>query len=520
MAWLHTWAGLLLGWVLYFMFLTGSAGYFDTEIDYWMRPEIPQRAGFPPAATSIAFALQRIEEQAPNAQRFIVYPPNRRDVPELSLYWSTLPDSSGRVSSKNEVLDRTTGAPIAARATGGGEALYQMHYVLRYLPSAAAYWIVGAATMFMLVAILSGVITHKKIFSDFFTFRPRKGQRSWLDAHNALGVMALPFHLMITYSGLVFFCFTYMPLVVAGSYGTGGANRQQFFDEVFARPGNTLPRANVAAPFASLEAMAGEAERRWGEGEIRSIDVRNPGDANARVSFTRAHVTPTSNGDHLDFDGGTGVLLPGSPIDRSGPTLVNDTMLSLHEGLFSGPALRWLYFLAGIAGTAMIGTGLVHWTAKRRKQSDRPHVGSRLVEHLNVGTIAGLPIAVAAYFLANRLLPLGLAGRAAWEINALFLAWAAMLAYPLLRPLRRAWIEQCAVAAVLFAAIPVVNALTTERHLGVSLPAGDWVFAGFDLTMLAFAAGFGAAAYRLRKHPRATPADASDRVDLSSTEPA
>ena len=38
MAWLHTWLGLLFGWVLYFIFVTGTAGYLDTEIDRWMRP--------------------------------------------------------------------------------------------------------------------------------------------------------------------------------------------------------------------------------------------------------------------------------------------------------------------------------------------------------------------------------------------------------------------------------------------------------------------------------------------------
>lgn len=40
MNWLHTWAGLVLGWLLYFMFLTGTLGYFDEEIDRWMKPEI------------------------------------------------------------------------------------------------------------------------------------------------------------------------------------------------------------------------------------------------------------------------------------------------------------------------------------------------------------------------------------------------------------------------------------------------------------------------------------------------
>ncbi|MEM9335787.1 MAG: PepSY-associated TM helix domain-containing protein, partial [Pseudomonadota bacterium] len=39
MTWLHTWTGLLFCWILYFMFVTGTLGYFDTEIDHWMAPE-------------------------------------------------------------------------------------------------------------------------------------------------------------------------------------------------------------------------------------------------------------------------------------------------------------------------------------------------------------------------------------------------------------------------------------------------------------------------------------------------
>lgn len=41
MSWLHTWSGLLLGWVLFAIFLTGTLAVFDKEIDNWMRPETP-----------------------------------------------------------------------------------------------------------------------------------------------------------------------------------------------------------------------------------------------------------------------------------------------------------------------------------------------------------------------------------------------------------------------------------------------------------------------------------------------
>ena len=38
-SWLHTWTGLVVGWVLFFVFVTGTAGYFQHEITRWMQPE-------------------------------------------------------------------------------------------------------------------------------------------------------------------------------------------------------------------------------------------------------------------------------------------------------------------------------------------------------------------------------------------------------------------------------------------------------------------------------------------------
>ena len=40
-SWLHTWTGLIVGWVLFFVFVTGTPGYFQTEITRWMQPERP-----------------------------------------------------------------------------------------------------------------------------------------------------------------------------------------------------------------------------------------------------------------------------------------------------------------------------------------------------------------------------------------------------------------------------------------------------------------------------------------------
>lgn len=82
----------------------------------------------------------------------------------------------------------------------------------------------------------------------------------------------------------------------------------------------------------------------------------------------------------------------------------------LHFAQFGGRPMRWLYFIMGLAATVMIATGLVLWTTKRqRTQAGRSsQTGYRIVEVLNVATVAGLPVGVAAFFWANRLLPMAL----------------------------------------------------------------------------------------------------------------
>ena len=55
MAWLHTWTGLLLGWLLFAIFLTGTIAYFRSEVTYWMRPELHGSVqGADPAGLALA----------------------------------------------------------------------------------------------------------------------------------------------------------------------------------------------------------------------------------------------------------------------------------------------------------------------------------------------------------------------------------------------------------------------------------------------------------------------------------
>lgn len=505
MSWLHTWAGLLLAMVLYFMFVTGTVGYFNSEVDRWMRPEMPRTQTNLAETELVARALARLGALAPEAEEWFIGLPKGRQNQTLSIYAQPLKGPDGKKPEGiDEHLDPATGQPYAGvRKTGGGSALYSMHYALHYIPYDVATYIVGIATMFMFVSIVTGIVVHKKIFKDFFTFRPGKGQRSWLDAHNVTSVMALPFFVMITYSGLVFYTYEYMPLVKTMFYGVGEKANKTFDRELYAGRYSEPDIAGVKAPLAPLAPMLAEAERRWGTGQVLYLSIMHPGDANAKVNIERyAQASISRNRDLLTFTGTTGELVS-PPLKKEEPAaeIFSSVILALHEGHFAGPLLRWLYFISGLLGAAMIATGTVLWTTKRRQQlrkDELPDAGLRVVERLNAGTIVGLPIGIAVYFWANRLLPVAMVGRDEWEMHALFISWLICLAYPIWRPISRAWIELLFAASVLYALLPLLNAVTTTIHLGRTIPSGDWVLASVDLVAFALGGLFALTAFKLR----------------------
>jgi len=521
MTWLHTWTGLGVGWVLFFMFLTGTAGYFQSQITRWMRPELPLAAERRLMAPEEGYPLTQafLQKQAAGADTWGMDLPSPGVGREhLSVWWQMPEGAQDRYG--NAVLDPTTGERRegeTARSTGGGGFLYRMHYHLHYLPEVWAYWIVGFCGMVLLLALLTGVITHRRLFQDFFLFRPAQGGRSWRDAHAVLGVVALPFFLMITYSGLVFFLFTYMP---AGLLAVFGGDEERLEEELHGHDSHTeehqdapLSRSGVQLPLPSLLDFVAKAGPVWPESTVTGIRVDFPGDSNSVINLFR-HTLPAPDSERMiSFRVSTGERV-GSEEHEHGEDHgwaheVEETLFTLHRGRFAGPLLRWLYFGSGLLGCGMIATGLILWTVKRRPKStgsETSGFGHSLVERLNIGTIAGLPAGIAAYFWANRLLPLDWAHRPEWEAHSLFITWAAMLLYPAFRPVRNAWVEELGFAAALFGLLPFLNVLTTDRHLGVTLPAGDWELAGFDLTMMALGLLFAWTAVRVRPKWEAFPA--------------
>lgn len=518
MSWLHTWSGLLTGWLLFAVFVTGTLAYFRTEITVWMQPEVhvarhDERA--------LAAALRRLQSVGEGARSWGIDLPQPRN-PALQISWS---NSDRRGDGQRETLDPATGEPLDPRKTAGGRFLYDFHYQLHGMDRGTGQMITGICAFVMLLAVITGIVVHKNIFKDFFTFRPGKGQRSWLDAHNVFSVMALPFFIMISASGVTLVATSVLPIVTGAAYdgdargmmqdmrgrrpgqgapgaqpgqpGQGGSARNAEARGGEARGGQARGGAAAAkAPLVDVAALLAEARSQWPDRGVASISIRQPGTAQAIVEFRSVGGELLSNRgmpQSQRFSGVTGVPLDSTPATASVPRQAFAVLEGMHIGVFALPFERWLLFLSGVVGAMMIATGLSMWLVAR--QRDRlsegyRHAGHRVVEVLNVAAMGGVLLAVCAYFWANRLLPAGLEDRQLWEVRAFFGMWLLSLLHAALRAHKVAWVEQLIAMGVLATLLPVLNGLTGGAHLFVAWARGLNGVAAFDITALALGLSF------------------------------
>ena len=111
MAWLHTWSGLLVGWVLFLVFAAGTAAYWRPEITFWMKPEMHAaalQASAQPAtpqqqAERARQAIEWMQANVAGSPCWFIALPSARD-PVSTLMWLKPNDYEiGRASCRERV---------------------------------------------------------------------------------------------------------------------------------------------------------------------------------------------------------------------------------------------------------------------------------------------------------------------------------------------------------------------------------------------------------------------------------
>ena len=478
MNWLHTWSGLIVGWLLFTIFVTGTSAYYKDEINIWMKPEFHKALV---SENAIQIAINKATESIKTSNKVSVSLPNSRTNVISVIVEKTQIAKQKKGRTPPRYYDASSGKEIKETTkTAGGNFLYRFHFELYGISKYLGRWIIGIASMIMFVAIISGILIHKRIFKDIFTFRPENNTRGWMNAHILPAVAALPFLIMITYSGLVLFgniMFPhsmkiyydnnfmklredYMALQINTNYNSNKSIKTNLQKSIIKNKPN---ENNLTSE--KLSKIIAKANNIWpnniGGFNISKIEDRYIVEVTTKNPNT-IFSTRISR-ESITYDANTAEVLKQSNPPSLKSTIINTNtaIRALHEARFANSTLRFFFFLSGILGTVVAGTGLILWIQKRKKKNmTNESFGFWLIEKLNIGTIVGLFIAIGIFFIANRVLTVEENIRRELEINIFFVTWLLAYIHAFIRVTSKAWKEQLLFAAIVFAIIPFINALT------------------------------------------------------------
>lgn len=478
MSWLHSWLGLVFGWIMFVIFLTGTTAYYKNHIDLWAEPTIASTQYEQKNAIKSAYAY--LQENVDTADEWYINLATH-DKPVNHLFWL------GDEGFGSAVLEPQQGEEILLdNEIGLGQFFYLFHFQFHGVDIPLARAIVSLFAFMMLIVLISGIITHKKIFSDFFTLRAFKGQRSWLDVHNLSAVIALPFFLIITLTGLLILFNFYMPQGLTQVYGE---KKLTYFTEIREKSLQSINNEESSPAEMQIEPILNYVYQQWGDREIKRIVIKNPNRSNATFYIEQMQDNSlTLRPNSFYFNAVTGEILE-SNRKNTAIALTSVGSYGLHLAYFAQPFVRLALFFSGILGCVMIASGLLMWSIKRQIQNKgEESIGQYLVDRLNITFILGLPIAMVSAFYSVRLHSLIDPQIVNISfISCFFSFWTMSFTLALLMPQSKLWISQLLILIILCLILPIFNVIYLVSQDMIHHFTDYWLFLRIDLVFIILA---------------------------------
>ena len=484
---LHTWVGLVAGFALFVAFYAGALTVFHHDIPLWQTPaSVDQPAATLPDAQRL---LDGVLERHPAARAHMGMTFPGGDHPQPIAYWQ---DAKG--TWQYAWLDHYDGS-VTPPQTGLAELVNELHYTLG-LPVAGIY-LMGVVSLLYGVALLSGLVIHlPKLAGDLFALRPgRNLKQFWQDAHNIIGVLSLPFHLMVAVTGALL-CLVFLQMALLNPLIYDGKLLQAVPSAMDTAPVRAASGApGGAVDLADLHARSLQVARDQGvQGfEPAYLKLANAGDANATIEITGESEGTLGPAGAVAFDVASGRLLASQlPGRRDANHATLSAAYALHFGEFGNGVVAWLYFLIGLGGAFLFYSGNLLWIESRRKRRQVEQGRAQVnMARATVGVCIGLVVAISAAFVAaqvlERMAPQSVDAGIRWVC---FLAWGACALWAALRRPAQAARELLWAAAVVTALVPLAHGALSGWWWWTSAGHGHWALFWVDAVALAMAVGF------------------------------
>ena len=464
----HTWTGITCGFALFIAFYAGALTMFQEPIARWASPPAVGAAAVP-----LDDSLRLLELVA------AAHPQARED--GMKLYVRGHENELARVSWEEDE-PHEPGQPHGhvnwwATLNPDGtllswpeepselaEFINDIHMRVG-IPGQWGSYFMGLVSLLYGVALIAGVIVLlPSLVRDFLDLRVGANlKRMWLDAHNVVGITALPFHVVIAFTSVALSLSA--PLwSVQESVIFGG--KQAILDdrdnEQF-RPPKPTGEAGIMMPPAQLLQRLKDQVPDF---EPRFLVFRNFGDKAASVRVPgaeRGYVGDTHQGG-LMLSAVSGELLKDStrPSRQNADRRAAETFYGLHNGQYQGVTMAWAYFFLGLSGAWLFYSGNLLWIESRRRSARTGGAveqsrSTRLLGNATIGVclgcVAGLSLTiVAAKWLHGRVSDLNL-----WHEVIYYAVFLGSVAWAFAWGAARAAVQLLWFCAAATAAIPLTT---------------------------------------------------------------
>lgn len=384
----HSALGLAFAALIYLVCFSGSIAVFTYEFNRWEQPAGPLLHDASSQAADAAFraALAR----NPKAHDLFIRLPELA-APRLSVHGD---DTKG---GEHTYLADANGKLVGEQKLPWSAFQAELHTVL-HLPRAWGGFVVGLTGVALLSSLVSGVLSHPRVFKDAFAFRwggPKRLQEA--DLHNRISVWGLPFHLIVSLTG----AFLGLTVIIVGvlALATFKGDTSKAY-ALFRGPtvaDDPRPAARVIDIAGALDAV----KARYPNARPTYIYVEHPGETGQHASINVITEGRLSRGETVVVDGDGRVRGEVGYESGSIGMKVLASMTPLHFGWFGGWPVKIAYFLLGLGLTAVTSSGVAIWLARRR---DKGRPAPRW-ERIWIAFVWSQPVAYAASALAALVSP-------------------------------------------------------------------------------------------------------------------
>ncbi|MDF1643947.1 MAG: PepSY-associated TM helix domain-containing protein [Pseudomonadales bacterium] len=363
----HRSIALAIAALLYLTCLTGTLSVFFEEFQRWEQPNIEESTDYTP--TQIQTAIQGFQQRV-------------SQMPET--LWVVLPTEAVprmHISGDGQEWFINRDGHLSVPPQEPWTTMLTKLHVQLHLPQNIGLILVGILGVLLFGLIFSGLLSHPNIFKDAFRWRRGRQALTQVDLHNRLSIWALPFYLMISFTG------AFIGLIGLFSFIAGAAfydnDNEALLDDIYGGdPEISIASVNldIDKAFNTLESMAPEAKPIY-------LAIQNLGTDKQYFEIAATLPQRLIYSEIYRFHGDGSLINHQQFSDGAVGRQIAYSVYRLHFGHYAGQWVKVIYGLLGLALSVICVSGINIWLAQRKHES--------ALNDLWVAIVWGLPLALA-----------------------------------------------------------------------------------------------------------------------------